>query len=397
MGTRMAILCDTVGEAGGSERYYERVLPALARDNDVLVLARTVERPDIFGVPARQIAWAREDEPPNLAAADAVLCELDAFEPHVVIAGNVFDVGVLQVARRAPRFAVRIHDHRSFCPNGDRRFPQVPGICQAPMGAACAVNSLLRGCVAGPRSATIERLRAREAVRDAVARADVVLVSSNYMARTCADNGIDPQRIAITPPPLADDAFATTIVPPPASPSVLFAGRIVPQKGLESLVRALGAIPVRHRPTLDVAGTGDLPSARALAERLGVSFEYHGFCDAAGLRDVIDRCTAVAIPSLWPEPFGLIGIEAQARGRPAIAYDVGGIAQWLGGAGATVRVGDERALARAIASVCNPLAWPTFSRAAFVRSASWRLNAHLEGLQDALMRDLRKDVVACAS
>ena len=44
-------------------------------------------------------------------------------------------------------------------------------------------------------------------------------------------------------------------------------------------------------------------------------------------------CTAgavlVAVPSLWPEPFGLVGLDAAALGRPAIAFDVGGIGEWL--------------------------------------------------------------------
>ena len=397
MGERMVVLCDTVGEVGGTERYYERVLPALARTNEMLVLARNVERPELFGVPTRQIAWSRENEPPSDVAAHALSREIDAFAPDIVLAGNVFDAGVLRAARTAPCFAVRIHDHRSFCPNGDRRFPQMPGICHGPMGNACAINSLLRGCVCGPRVATFDRLRAREVVRDAIALADVVLVSSGYMARTCVQNGIDPQRVSITPPPLPDDAFADVVAPQPESPRLLFAGRVVPQKGLESLIRALAKISVFRRPVLDVAGAGDVDAARALAARLGVNLEYRGFADTAGLRELIDAASAVAVPSLWPEPFGLIGIEAQARGRPAIAYDVGGIGEWLGRAGAVVRVGDERALARAIESVCNPTAWPALARAAFAHSASFRLNAHLDLLAAALVRNPQKETLSCAS
>ena len=36
-----------------------------------------------------------------------------------------------------------------------------------------------------------------------------------------------------------------------------------------------------------------------------------------------------AVPSVWPEPFGLVGLEAASAGLPAIAFDVGGISQWL--------------------------------------------------------------------
>ena len=37
----------------------------------------------------------------------------------------------------------------------------------------------------------------------------------------------------------------------------------------------------------------------------------------------------LVVPSLWPEPFGLIGLEAAACGVPAAAFDVGGISEWL--------------------------------------------------------------------
>src|SRR5438034_1221443 len=37
----------------------------------------------------------------------------------------------------------------------------------------------------------------------------------------------------------------------------------------------------------------------------------------------------LAVPSTWPEPFGLVGLEAAALGVPTIAFDVGGVRDWL--------------------------------------------------------------------
>jgi glycosyltransferase involved in cell wall biosynthesis len=56
------------------------------------------------------------------------------------------------------------------------------------------------------------------------------------------------------------------------------------------------------------------------------------------------------VPSVWPEPFGLVGIEGFEAGRPAVASDTGGISEWLthGVSGLLVRPGDSRALARAL-------------------------------------------------
>src|SRR6202034_271377 len=45
--------------------------------------------------------------------------------------------------------------------------------------------------------------------------------------------------------------------------------------------------------------------------------------------DLMRQADLVAVPSLWPEPFGLVGIEAGCFGVPAVGFAVGGIPDWL--------------------------------------------------------------------
>ena len=61
----------------------------------------------------------------------------------------------------------------------------------------------------------------------------------------------------------------------------------------------------------------------------------------------------MAVPSLWPEPFGLIGIEAFGCGRPVVASDTGGVREWLepGVNGLAVAPGRPRALAAALSEL----------------------------------------------
>ncbi|MGD0053690.1 MAG: glycosyltransferase family 4 protein, partial [Vulcanimicrobiaceae bacterium] len=128
--------------------------------------------------------------------------------------------------------------------------------------------------------------------------------------------------------------------------------RFVPQKGLMALVRALGTIPAPLRPVLRAVGDGpDREEAVRTAEQLGVVLEAPGVVDTPTLRRAIDESALVAFPSLWAEPFGRVGIEAFARGRPVVASDVGGVSSWLipDGNGLLVPRGDERALGATIA------------------------------------------------
>ena len=380
----ITVLCDRLGDVGGAERYWEPVLPALtARQMTVRLLARDVAAGAGYGVQPQTIRWADEHGLPSSEAARAVADDLVNHPPDMVITASVFDTAVLDAVRRhAPRWLVRLHDHRAFCPTGDRVYPQFEAPCSAPMGAACRGAAVVRGCVHGPRPASFRRIRAREAVRERISRADGVLVSSEHMRATCAANGIPRSRVAVTPPPLPAAAFALAPALRPRAHALVFAARLTPRKGLTSLLRALAKISPHERPRLIVAGEGEDEErdARALAARDGVDVEWRGRLTTAALRDAIDEADAVALPSLWPEPFGLVGIEAQARGRPAVAYRVGAIGEWIAGAGIAVNRGDEQALASAIRTILEDRTWRELSSVAFARAQTYRLDAHVERL-----------------
>jgi glycosyltransferase involved in cell wall biosynthesis len=382
----ITVLCDRVGDVGGAERYWETVLPALASHGArVRLLAREMLPGASVAVDAYAVGWAGEDGAPSADAAREVAGALRRDRPDVVVTASVFDTAVLDAVRaNAPRWIARVHDHRAFCPTGDRVYPQFEAPCTAAMGAACRGATIVRGCVHGPRPSSFHRIAQREAVRDRLAQADGVLVSSEHMRATCVANGIDPERIAITPPPLPDAAYAPEPARRPPARTLLFASRLTPRKGLRSLLGALAQLAPAQRPNLVVAGTGDVEErdANAQAERDGVAVTWRGHLQAAELRAAIDDADAVAVPSMWPEPFGLVGIEAQARGRPAVAYRVGGIADWIGGAGIAVERGDERALASAIETVLDEPAWSGLAATARSHAERYRLGTHVERLFD---------------
>ena len=81
---------------------------------------------------------------------------------------------------------------------------------------------------------------------------------------------------------------------------------------------------------------------------------FPGWLTGETRASALRAATLVAIPSLWPEPFGLVGLEAAAYGVPAVAFDTGGIREWLrdGESGRVVGTRDARALGRTIADLC---------------------------------------------
>ncbi len=380
---RALILCDLVGPFGGTESYWSRVVPELQKSGaDITIQARRVDDSDAFGVRAQRVVWGNDDEAPIESAAEVVRATVASHKPDVVLVSNVFDIGVIVAARAAPRMVVRVHDHRMFCPQGDRYFPHFQAPCDRPMGNVCLANAVARGCAAGLSMKTVRLLRAREALRDAIMMADAVVVSSHYMARICIENGIDPNRVAIIPPPWRAGSAASPHLALPKERRVLFSGRLVPNKGLGSLINAVSNIPAERRPQIDVAGTPtrEVPRLVALARRKNVTLNVLGWLDGAQMSEAIDRARVIAVPSLSPEPFGLTGIEAFVRGRPVVAYASGGINEWIGRGGIIVPPGDEIKLAAAIDDVLEDSRWPLFARLAHRQAANYTVAKHVSRL-----------------
>jgi glycosyltransferase involved in cell wall biosynthesis len=385
---RILVAAERLGHTGGMERYLEIVLPALvARGATVHVLAREIGAVP-RGVTAEGIGWADEHGAPGTTARVEALRALAAFAPDVAVAHNVMDAGIVEALRAAPRLAYHVHDHRPFCPNGDRVFPRSGRNCTQPLGRPCAVHSLTDGCAYGPRRRTLTLIRRRERLRDAIAAADATIAASRYVAERAMQSEVPPERLAEIPLPLPDDAYAAH----PAhrsSRDIVFAGRIVPQKGLGSLVRAVARLARERRPRVHVFGDGPaLGDARDEAARSGVNLEAHGLRSPDVVRAAIDGCALVVLPSLWAEPFGYVGIEAFARGRTVVAYDTGGVRTWLddGINGLAVRLGDERALAGAIDALLHDNA----RRAALARRARTDAERYRVALvADALLKAYR--------
>ena len=97
---------------------------------------------------------------------------------------------------------------------------------------------------------------------------------------------------------------------------LLLVSRLAPYKRIDLAIRACN----RLRLPLRIVGSGRAePDLRAIA---GPTIEFAGRVDEERLRDELSRCRAVLFPG--EEDFGLVPIEAQASGRPVLAYAGGG-------------------------------------------------------------------------
>jgi glycosyltransferase involved in cell wall biosynthesis len=157
--------------------------------------------------------------------------------------------------------------------------------------------------------------------------------------------------------------FSPGSEPQEGPPSILFAGRLVPEKGLLPLLDAFEL--VKHQipaARLRVAGDGIL--APILRERVGgekwtESAELYGIVKNRRMPAMMRASHIVAVPSLttrrWAEQVGMVALQAMACGVPVVAFDSGALPEFVpdGVAGLVVREGDVAALAAALISLLS--------------------------------------------
>lgn len=183
-------------------------------------------------------------------------------------------------------------------------------------------------------------------------RADAVVAVSDALgdwARRVAD--VEP---AVLPMPLRSslaEHLHEPWVPPPVDGPVVGVGRLVPEKGFDVLVRAVGEAGL---PLVLVGEGGEQPRLAAIAAEAGADVTFAGPTSPDDVGDHYRAARLVAVPSRR-EGFGLVAAEALACGRAVVASDVGGLCSVVldGVTGVLVPADDPSALAAALRS-CDP-------------------------------------------
>jgi glycosyltransferase involved in cell wall biosynthesis len=223
-----------------------------------------------------------------------------------------------------------LHNHDAYCPSGTKYLTASKSCCDRKMSyALCTWGHLVDGCGSRRPHRIVQNLQRASQELDTLKKIKIpVIANSNYVRSQLIKNGLPPDQVVTlrcgTPIPKTTPAPLTQSIH--QNQRILFVGRIVRDKGLDWLLRALTLTD--RQIHLDIAGEGwDRPRIEQLAKDQGVSdrITWHGWCDIEKLDTLYEQCFALIFPSVWPEPAGLVTLEAYARYRPVIASAVGGI------------------------------------------------------------------------
>ena len=262
-------------------------------------------------------------------AAIRQLC--DEFRPDVIHLHAVGNQNVIEACLESAPTLLHLHDYRYLCPAGSFHFRASGTNCNLTAGLHCLVRGCTQHCVSRRLDVSIPAL---QRVRTAVS-------SFGRFAGILANSMHVHHRLLAAGAPVATahvlhyfcSYSAPSAMPSPASPAyVLFVGRISPIKGTEDFVGCVARLPAGVRGV--IVGEGTRENEELIwrsADRMGCRdrIELLPWKSRAEVAQLISGASVMVVPSIWEEPFGLVGLESQVLGVPVVGYGHGGVTDWL--------------------------------------------------------------------
>jgi glycosyltransferase involved in cell wall biosynthesis len=247
--------------------------------------------------------------------------------PNVAHAHNIYHhlspSVLVELHRQAIPVVLTLHDLKLICPA--YKMHTQGAVCERCRGGAlrnviknrCIKNSTAMSALVWLESTVHKAL---DLYMSTVTR---FVVPSRFFLQKFAEWGVDTSRFVHIPNSVDVEAMTAEGTPGDA---FVYLGRLVPEKGVATLIRAAAQARVRLR----IIGTGSEEQAlRQLAAELGGDVEFTGYLTGSALRAAISSARAVVIPSEWYENAPISVMEASALGRPVIGADIGGIPELI--------------------------------------------------------------------
>jgi glycosyltransferase involved in cell wall biosynthesis len=264
--------------------------------------------------------------------------------PDVVHAHNWLTYAYLPLRRRNPAAHVlTLNDYSLVC--ATKRLMRKGDLCSGPGVLKCvACASGHYGLAIGPPVALLTMLGGRALAHEV----DLFLPVSADVARRCGlaeahlPHEILPNfRLDRGPPPGAGGSLLARL---PDGPFILFVGDVSTDKGIGVLLEAHARMATRL-PLVVIGRTGDPALVQECEDVIALGLLPH---DA--VLEAWSRCTIGVVPSIWPEPFGIVAIEAMAAGVPIVVSRIGGLRDIVidGESGILAQPGDAADLAGAL-------------------------------------------------
>lgn len=340
-------LNESLLHTGGAEGYVLSLVSELEKKGVPVFLGTGRDEPFTFPDNSYLIPGVHkdtDDEHVNLNAEqiESIMHDnnLDILHLH-----NINNGPLIELIKARYKTVRTVHDYRSICPV-EFKIDSHNDTCTQPVGDGCL------GCLSGESQTSVIDQYADNVER--LKSLDLLLATSQYVGDQLLTNGIPHEKVRVIPlfiPTNELDSCEIDRSDERYKSDLLYIGRIEWQKGLREALRSFSLLPAGSIFTVCGDG-GDLAYCKELASELGIldRVRFAGWVNTREKVNYIANTKMVVVPSIWPEPFGLVGLESMHLKKPVVGFDVGGISEWLhdGDNGILVPRGDAEKLSDAL-------------------------------------------------
>ena len=342
---RIAVVNWSSRKAGGAESYLDRVIVELGAAGHDLALFCELDLPANrrpIRIPPGGATWCAA----RLGPAQAIDA-MREWGPDLIYSHGLSDPALEALTLRIAAGIYLAHGYGGLCISGGKtfKFPVIKP-CARRFGWGCLAHFYPHRC-GGLNPITMWTDFRRQSRRLELLRSyRAVITASEHMRTQYLRQGLATQAVKVIPLPADGSAKAAVNPAEPGCESaqtnsgphrLLFVGRMEMVKGggllLDAMPLVLAALGRGLRLTFVGDGTErdrlEAKAARLRAADPRLLVHFTGWLEGAQLAQVVGASDLLVVPSLWPEPFGLVGPEAGLQSLPAAAFAVGGIPEWL--------------------------------------------------------------------
>jgi glycosyltransferase involved in cell wall biosynthesis len=319
---------------GGGDTVYINLLLSQLRNRGINAHLISIEKNDsIYSLKASKSGGSTEFiEVKTLSKVNTFIGDYcDTFEIGLIHIHTIHWTSITRHCLKLRPVIKTPHATDLVCPGSYKFFSNEESICTIPFGKHCLIHAYTKRCCSrSPAKLLGAYYNVWSETREFAEKYKSIVVMSGFVKQECINAGIDPDKVSVIPyftMPVPDKEVQKGKI------KLLYVGRLSQVKGVHFLIESIAPL-LRSKEDIQLDIIGDGPYATILKtlatdKNINDKLVFHGWKGRDFIDNAMEECEMLIFPSIYPEAFGISGIEAMMHGKPVIAFNVGGVSTWL--------------------------------------------------------------------
>lgn len=271
-------------------------------------------------------------------SSDQMIRVLEKFisskEIHLIHVHSISNPKLLEACFELAPVVRSMHEPRIVCPGQGKFWRNSETACDRPFGLHCLYHIYSEGCSnRHPARVYAAMMNTYYEINKASHKYKSIIAMSEFMITLAERANIDPSVLRLNPyftPMLEKEAIKKYEFG--NQKRILFVGRLSETKGVHYFIQmGCDILKKRDDVVFDIVGDGhDSKKFKSMIpEEFKRQFIFHGWKKRDEVKQLFLDCYLLVFPSVYPEAFGISGIEAMMAAKPVVAFDVGGVKTWM--------------------------------------------------------------------